>query len=286
MPAVSLVVCVHNQRDLLERLLQESQGGYDELVVVHDGPDETGVGKIVTDVGGRFFERPRAYQQEPHWPFAWEQAKYDWILRLDADEFPSAEMKKWLKEFRHAPKTLTEVSGYTCIWPIWNGRKTVTKNWPADRIFLFNKKQVRFIGMAETVPIPDGRYEPLNIVLHHQPRRKSHTLHNILVRKQAYIWRERIVASLLGKPTDLTCWRWEDENWPLIWEEIRRRPLWTAFIRLVIGPQRELRNQWRTEGKFFPLLAMCGPIHHVMICLKFWQMRRQHLRKKRLGLFE
>jgi len=39
MPAISLVVCVYRQRDLLERLLQESTGCYDELLVVHDGPE-------------------------------------------------------------------------------------------------------------------------------------------------------------------------------------------------------------------------------------------------------
>ena len=34
MPALSLVVCVYQQRDLLARLIHESQGCYDDLVVV------------------------------------------------------------------------------------------------------------------------------------------------------------------------------------------------------------------------------------------------------------
>ena len=39
MPAITLVVCVHLQRDLLERLMRESRGCYDELIVLHDIPE-------------------------------------------------------------------------------------------------------------------------------------------------------------------------------------------------------------------------------------------------------
>jgi hypothetical protein len=126
MPAVTLVVCVHLQRDLLERLLRESRDCYDELIVLHDIPDVQNVRSVVVAAGGRFFERPPAFLQEPHWPFAWAQATHDWILRLDADEFPSEKMKAWLREFRRAPEPLAEISGYTCIWPLWDGKQAIT----------------------------------------------------------------------------------------------------------------------------------------------------------------
>src|SRR6059036_1005511 len=116
MPALSLVVCVHHERELLQRLFDHARGFYDDLVVVHDGPDAVNVRQVVEAAGGRFFERPRAYQQEPHWPFAWKQAAHDWILRLDADEFPSQEMKVWLQNFRAGPEPVDAISGFTCIW--------------------------------------------------------------------------------------------------------------------------------------------------------------------------
>src|SRR5712671_3294993 len=97
MPRLSLVVCLHQERDYLERLLHEAAGLYEDLVVVHDGPDTIGVKRVVESAGGRFFERERAWQQEPHWPFAWAQVRYDWILRLDADEVPGPELKQWLQ---------------------------------------------------------------------------------------------------------------------------------------------------------------------------------------------
>jgi len=276
MPAVTLVVCVHLQRDLLERLLRESRGCYDELIVLHDIPDVQNVRSVVEAAGGRFFERPPAFLQEPHWPFAWGQAKHDWILRFDADEFPGEEMKSWLQEFRRAPEPPPEISGFTCIWPLWDGHRAVTKKWPAGRIFLFHKQRVRFFGMCEQSPVPDGRYEPLNFILHHQPKRKSHSLHNIILRKQSSRGATYIARCLLGKPTDLVCWRWESDSWPEDWELIRRHPLRTAFHWLTRNTLRGLRDQWKNERRIFPIVAISGTVFHAAMCLKFWRARRRH----------
>src|ERR1700730_6063338 len=156
MPSLSLVVCVHRERDLFERLLREAAGCFDDLVVVHDGPDSNdraapppveepakemaldygalagdaplptfyqttplpvrsgSIQELVMQHGGRYFEGPRCFQQEPHWPFTWWQAQHDWILRLDADEFPSEELKGWLRRFRDSPDPDNNISGYTC----------------------------------------------------------------------------------------------------------------------------------------------------------------------------
>jgi hypothetical protein len=279
MPAVSLVVCVHRERELLQRLLRESAGLYDDLIVIHDGPDDTGVRAVVDAAGGRFFERPRAYQQEPHWPFAWQNAAHDWILRLDADEFPSPELKAWLNQFRARPGPEVDTSGFTCIWPLWNGRRAISKVWPAGRIFLFHRQRVRFFGMVEQVPIADTQFEPLALVLRHEPPRKSYGFRNLVLRRQAYYWRECIAESLLREPALLACWRWGQEPWPPVWEEIRRHPLRTSLSRLVREPFRALRAQWRTERRFFLAAAFAAPIHHALVGLKLWRLRKAGLRR-------
>jgi hypothetical protein len=230
---------------------------------------------MVEAVGGRFFEQPHAGQQESHWPFAWAQARHDWILRLDADEFPSAELKAWLQYFRRSPEPVVDLSGFTCIWPLWSGTRPVSRRWPDGRLFLFHKQRVRFFGMNEQPPVPDGRCEALDLVLRHQPDRKSYGLHNVLVRPQAWRWRAILAESLLGRPTDFTRWRWESAAWPPGWEQIRRHPLWTAGKRLTLAFARELRAQWRKEGKLFPEAALNGSLHHALICLKYWQLRRR-----------
>src|SRR4051794_15334321 len=100
MPKVSLIICTCGDRLPLTRLLEHTSGCYDELLVIHDGPDFEDVRTLVAQYGGRFIERPRAFSQEPHCPFAFEQASYDWILRFDTDEYPSRELKDWIVEFR------------------------------------------------------------------------------------------------------------------------------------------------------------------------------------------
>lgn len=279
MPPLSLIICLHGERELLNRLLQNSKDCYDDLIVVHDGPDIGNLKALVEAVDGRFFERSRAFQQEPHLPFAFEQARNNWLLRLDADEFPSEEMKKWLQEFRCAPEPAAEISGYTFIWPLWNGRRVISKKIWDGRFILFNRQKIKFFGMAEQGPIPEGKTERTGLVLCHQPFRKSYGIYNVLFRKQANRWCELIAQSLLGKPTDLPCWRWTDPNWPPYWKQVRSHPLQTAARRLVMETFRGLRAQWRADKKLYIEAALNGPIFHFLMCLKFWQVRRQSSRQ-------
>jgi hypothetical protein len=283
MPALSLVVCLHGERDLLERLLSETAGCHDDLVVVHDGEEESApparISDLVHRAGGRFFVRPRSYQQEPHWPFALAQARHEWILRLDADEIPSVELREWLRSFRIGSEPDSSVSGYSCIWPLWDGRKIVTEKWPAGRVFLFHKQRVRFFGMVEQIPVADGRWETLPFILEHRPIRKSYGLKNVLLRRQAYAWRRVIAKSLLGKPTDLPHWRWQAEEWPEVWEQIRRRPLSTALYRLFVWPLLASSDLWRAEGRFIPAATVSGGIHHFLIALTYWQISLRATRR-------
>ena len=283
MPRLTLIVCVRGETNLLERLLRQCAGCYDDLVVVHDGPEDVDFAKsidgLVAEYGGRFFVRPLAFQQEAHWPFAWKQARHDWILRLDADEVPSAELREWLQEFCARPEPDESVSGYTCIWPLWDGRRIVTSRWPNGRIFLFHRERVRFFGMAEQVPIPDREFEALPRILEHRPARKSYGFSNLLLREQAYHWRGVIAQSLLGKPTDLQCWRWTSQQWPTIWEEIRKRPLRTGFYRLMMWPLFNLREMKRVEGRVILSAVIFAGLHHCILAVMYWRLRLRQTKR-------
>ena len=329
MPAISLVVCVYQQRDLMERLLAESHDCYDELVVVYDGPESEppsrdaqknnlaegrlpshefpelavdfsnpvratnaarfwteksglalpgSVYELVQNYHGRFFEGPRCFTHECQWPFPWSQCAHDWILLLDSDEFPSLELKAWLKQFRAAPD-LDQASGYRCVWPLWDGEKAVTKKYPSGRLFLINRKRIRYFAMGENRPSPDGVFHDLELVLHHRPKRRSYGFRNIF-RKDGKHWRRRIAEALLRKPTDLSCWRWENDEWPLQWEQIRQQPFYTAIKRLGLGSFRALRDQWRCERRFFPAAAISGPLYHALICLEFKRQQKRIARQE------
>ncbi len=265
----------------MERLLRHSEGCYDDLVVVHGGPDETGIRPLVEQYGGRFFERPRSFQQELDWPFAWGQARHDWILRWDADEFPSVELKDWLKNFRSAPEIAPEISGYMGVLPLWDGERERTRRWPL-RVILIHRQRVRHFGMVDQGPIADGRFEKLPLALHHQPRAKAYGVRYVLLRDKVHRWNEIIGQSLQGKPTDLPCWRWDSAEWPDRWEKLRRHPWLRALNRMVMSPLGNLREMIRCGEFPNPFLVTTYPLQHVMMSVCFVRARRK-LRKAKAG---
>jgi hypothetical protein len=317
MPKISLVVCLYKERDLLERLLQHADGCYDDLVVVHDGPETEGcpptllkdvhvpahrhpevavdfslseqaakaskwwntlegaptpgsIYELVVKHGGRYFEGPLCWQQEPHWPFAWWAAKNDWILRLDADELPSEDLKIWLKEFRSAEEPEESISGFTCIWPPWDGKREVSRKIPEWRPFLFSRKRISYLGMAEQGPIPDQKWQNTGLVLHHRPKRKSYGPGNLLLRKQAYIWRKVIAQSLTKAPSNLPRWRWSSEKWPPYWEEITQSPCRAAIKRFLLSIPLEYIYTRRNGYDFIFEEAIGTALHKLLVPLAYW----------------
>src|ERR1700736_4636237 len=149
MPKITMIVCTHGDRQPLTRLLERSRDCYDELLVIHDGPDFEDVRSLVLQYKGRFIERPRAFNQEPHIPFALGEAANDWILRFDSDEYPSPELREWLMQFRKQTEVGRDISGYSWICPAWNGRKAITRYWPNKVVRFFNRQKVRVISVCE-----------------------------------------------------------------------------------------------------------------------------------------
>lgn len=281
MPAISLAVCLYREKDMLARMLKRSEGCYDDLLVVHDGPDLDDVQSLVKKYNGRFFERPRAFQQEFHWPFAWEKARHDWILRLDADEFPSEALGSWIKTFRADRRPPTDICAYTCIVPLWNGVRTKTKRWPDYRIFLVNRKQVRHFGMVDQGPIPDTNVEHVAWVLRHEPKQPTYGFRYTLFNKKVRRWHKAIAESLTGKPTDLPCWRWDSDKWPIHWERIRKRPLKTALLRLLFySPLRNIKAMLR-KGEFpYPTILATAALQHFMTGLAYIRIKKEIEKKK------
>ena len=318
MPKISLVVCLHREKDLLERLLQHTQDCYDDLVVVHDGvetsappshqtqqtspeqlslsfpqappielardyselprnsslpsgyrlrtePDSSGsIQELVHQYKGKFYEGPRCFQQEPHWPFAWWAAKYDWILRLDADEYPSEALRIWLKDFRKRLSPPNSICGFLCTWPFWDGTREFTIDYTESRPFLIHKHRVSFIGMAEQGPIPLSKWDATGLTLHHRPARPSFGLSYIFFRKQSYRWRKCIAGSLLRRTIDLPRWNYHEETWPTHWAQIVERP-WLIgirrFVRFLFSSFRMARNHnfafWKSHFLATPCHQLC-----------------------------
>ena len=279
MPKITLIVCVYGDRQPLSRLLANSIGCYDELLIIHDGPDFEDVRGLVTQSGGRFIEGPRAFSQEPHIPFAIGEATNDWILRFDSDEFPSSELAEWLIKFRKGAEPASDVSGYFCIWPAWNGRREITQHWPNKRLFLFHRQRVKLIGLCENGPEPDFRVTKLRLKLCHQPNRPTHGLRNIFGKDRTAQARMNLVHALLGSPLDHPRWRYESEQWPSKWQQVKARPISTGLRRLFIWPPRQALAMFLAGDLPRPSVFAHAGIFHATLCLQFWRERSKATNK-------
>jgi len=280
MPKITLIVCVYGDRDPLARLLTESSGCYDELLVVHDGPDFQDVEKLVRSQGGRFFVRSRALSQEPHFPFAFGTAMHDWILRLDSDEFPSPELRDWLMKFRSLPEPPDEISGFQCVWPVWNGSRAVTHGWPSKRTFLFNRYRIRWIGVFEQGAIADGKFVKAPVVLRHQPQGKSHGFGNIFGKERTGQGRTNTATALLGSPQDHPRWRYDSDEWPPAWKQIKEHPILTGLWRLLVWPPRQALAMVLAGDIPRPSIFCHAGVFHATLCYTYWRQRRLQRRRK------
>lgn len=323
MPKISLVVCLYREKDLLEKLLKHSEGCYDDLVVVHDGTENSqpeslhsdyispaqlsltapqappiqlardysdlprnstmpsgyrlgnaphplgSIQELVHQYNGRFYEGPRCFQQEPHWPFAWWAAKYDWILRLDADEYPSEALRIWLKDFRKRLSPPNSTCGFLCIWPYWDGTHEFIIDHTESRPFLINKRRVSFFGMAEQGPIPLSQWKGTGLTLHHRPSRPSFGLSYIFFRMQSYRWRQCIAGSLLRRPIDLPRWNYQQDTWPTHWAQIVDRPWLIGLRRFVRFLLSNFRMGQKHNFAFWRSHFLGAPFHQLFISWTF-----------------
>jgi glycosyltransferase involved in cell wall biosynthesis len=206
--SVSACLVVRNEEAVLERCLASLNGVVDETVLVHDGECEDTTLEIAARYGCRVFTRPLVGHAEAATVFAFEQARSEWILSIDADEFLSSSLREQLREL----VSNEDVSGYELLWRMWDGERYITERGPY-KLALFRRSKVHLLGMihgAETVDPPVSRIE---LQLEHRPQYNNLALRTVLTK-----WRRwaRINAREFLMPfADLPKFNWQGpSDWP------------------------------------------------------------------------
>jgi glycosyltransferase involved in cell wall biosynthesis len=163
-PQISAVVVVHNEERVIERCLDSLEGAVDEILVVHDGPCEDNTLQIAKNRGCRVFVRPRIGHAEHHRPFAYEQARGEWILNVDGDEFLSEELRAALSGLA----ARTDVGAFEFEWPMWDGERYMTSGGPY-KLALMRRDALHAVGLIHKYPEIDGAVERLDLRLEHRP---------------------------------------------------------------------------------------------------------------------
>jgi glycosyltransferase involved in cell wall biosynthesis len=222
--AISACVVVRNEEAVVGRCLDSLDGVVDEIVLVHDGECDDRTLEIAERHGCRIFVRPLVGHAEVATIFAYEQARGEWILTIDADEYLSEPLR------RELPALATEegVNGYEFLWPIWHRGRHASSKGPF-RLSLFRRSRVHVLGMMHAVERVDPPVRRLFLVLEHRPLYDNYALRTMLKKQRR--WARINAREFVGDLADLPRFNWDG---PVAWP--RRRTLLNRFSPLLVLP--------------------------------------------------
>jgi glycosyltransferase involved in cell wall biosynthesis len=232
---------VRNNETVIERCLDSLDGVVDETVFVHDGECGDRTLQIAERHGCRVFVRPLVGHSEASKVFAFEQARGEWIMSVDADEYLSEPLRRRLRELVEDER----VNGYELLWRVWDGRRYITNNGPYN-LALFRRSRVHLLGMIHDAATVDPPIRRLDLQLEHRPPYNNFALTTVLTK-----WRRwaRINAHEFLMPfADLPRFNWEGpSDWPP-----RRRVLnrLAPLLFLPYVPVVLLVNLWRERDVY------------------------------------
>lgn len=239
--SVSACLVARHEEAVIERCLESLDGVVDEIVFIHDGDCADATIDIAERHGCRTFVRPLIGHAEASTVFAYEQARGEWILSLDADEYLSEPLRQQLRQLVHDP----DVNGYELLWPRWDGRRYITENGP-HKLALFRRSHVHLVGHIHGIEQVDPPIRKVDLRLDHRPRYNNAALRTVLTK-----WRRwaRINAREFLMPfADLPKFNWDGpRDWPPRRQILNRL---SPLLCLPFVPVVFLINLWRERDAY------------------------------------
>lgn len=238
---LSVIVIVKDEEALITRCLKSVVGLADEILVIHDGPCSDRTLEIAQTFGAKISIGPFWGYMEPHLVPAYEQARGEWLMRLDADEYLSEEMRNALPRLMSDPN----VSAYMFDWPLYDGEKYLSKHWP-EKVCLFRKKDISFISIPDAPTIVHGSTKRVPYRLEHQPLKDNYAFKTFSTR---WLRLARIRADLYTSPfrENILQYRSNLQDWPKTFQWRCRWPLLILPIDCLAVAIRVIRYGWK-EG--------------------------------------
>ncbi len=209
-PTISAYVVARNEERLIERCLSSFADLVDEIIVVHDGECSDRTLAIAEGYGCRIFVQPFRGRAAASKVFACSQARCEWILGVDADEFLSADLRAHLHELVSDP----EVNGYGLLWPFWDGERYVSSpqhSW--HKLQLYRRSALHAVGNLHLTIEVDQPVRNVEYLLEHRPEYNNWTLLTNLTKWRA---RARIEArEYLTDYSEFPTFNWQGpREWP------------------------------------------------------------------------
>jgi glycosyltransferase involved in cell wall biosynthesis len=206
--SISACLVVRNEEPVIERCLNSLDGVVDEILLVHDGECEDRTLEIAERHGCRVFVRPLTGHAEASTVFAYEQARAEWVLSIDADEYLSDPLRSRLRQLVREEG----VNGYELLWRMWDGTRYITENGPY-KLALFRLDSVHLLGMIHGVEVVDPPIRRTHLQLEHRPPYNNFAL--ATVRTKWRRWAQINAAEFLMPFAEIPRFNWpESSDWP------------------------------------------------------------------------
>ena len=265
---ISACLVIYNEEKVIKQCLESIKDLVDEIIVVHDGQCTDRTLEIVKQYTDKIFVRDHLVLNEPHLVFAFDQAKCEWLLRMDADEFfDIADHDKLRKMLASS----VAVDGYTLNWELWDGEKIVTFKGLQKSCF-FRRKNFHYIGVSQEVGWVDGEMKKEEIVLHHRPN-----YNNVVgeaVMKKASKWVPIYAKSFFPELSTYACYNTTPDKWVNYAKKVRKHPV----LYLLFYPLKTFLAQLK-NGLLFSWVGCKVAFQHYIIYtwlyLQIWQLQRK-----------
>ena len=156
MPQLSVVIITFNEEKNIARCLESVLGIADDIVVLDSFSTDT-TESICKKYNVNFISHKwEGYSGSKN--FANSQAKYDWVLSLDADEAPSEELKKSILKAKEGSELKTykfhRLTNYCGSWIKHCGW------YPDTKIRIFDRRITKWEGIIHEKLVIDSKQEP------------------------------------------------------------------------------------------------------------------------------
>jgi glycosyltransferase involved in cell wall biosynthesis len=240
--SISACLVVRNEACVIERCLQSLVGVVDEIVLVHDGDCDDSTLEIAERFGCRIYVRQLVGHAEATTVFAFEQARGEWIMSLDADEFLSQQLRDGLREL----VSDEQVNGYELLWRMWDGERYITDDGPY-KLALYRRANVHVLGVLHNPEWVDAPVKRIHLQLEHRPAYNNFALRTVFTKWRR--WAKLHARELITDFAELPKFNWVGPNeWP--WQRHVLNRL-SPLTFLPYMPAVLLLNVWR-ERHFTP----------------------------------
>ncbi len=245
--SVSAVIITKNEEDNIAMCLDSLKGWANEIIIVDDESTDKTV-ELAYKYTDRIFHRKMDIEGK-HRNWAYAQAKNEWVISLDADEYVTEELKQEINE------ALVDTTHSAFSIPLRNfiGSYQVRYSgwYPAGKVRLFKKSVFRY----EEVKVHPRAFLDDNGTNGHLTKDIVH---------KGYPDIEHFLGSL-NRQTTWEAQKWIETNRKVTFGKI----LWRTFDRF---PRTYFRKKGHKDGFFGFIIAFFASLYQIMSYMKYRHM--------------